>query len=299
MGAHAPTGSHSLTVGLVCTVGVGPERGGRAGNEDNYLVCRDGRIVWREGEREHVTTVAAQPTTLLAVADGMGGHEDGEIASAAAVQALSRLFLAAAPPKPEEALRHFVLDAHLRLRERLAVDGRVKMGTTLTVAWVIADRCFWVQVGDSRLYHWRRGRIVRVTRDQTRAEFARRDNRAEPQNAFNLSQNFIYGSRGLGDDRGLRLDLGIDTGSFSLQEGDRVVLCTDGLSGRVEDALIADVLDHVAEPGACAVSLMERAIAHHSDDNITVMVARVDRAFGVGAPDPDEWSEEDNTLVPL
>jgi PPM family protein phosphatase len=296
--ATPPPGSHALTVGLVCTVGIGPERGGRPGNEDNYLVCRDGKIVWREGEREQVTPVAPSAHSLIAVADGMGGHEDGEVASAAAVQAMSRLFCAELPDRPEVALREYVLDAHLRLRDRLAVAGRVKMGTTLTVAWVLGDRCYWVQVGDSRLYHWRRGRMVRVTRDQTRAEFARRDNRADPPNPLNLSQNFIYGSRGLGDDRGLRIDPGIDTGSFSLQEGDRVVLCTDGLSGRVEDAMIADVLDHVADPGAAAVSLMERAIASHSDDNITVIVARVDRAWGLAEQDPGDWGG-DNTLVPV
>jgi protein phosphatase len=297
--AQPPPGSHALSVGLVCTVGVGPDRGGRAGNEDNYLVCRGDRVVWRDGERELVTSVAPQPTSLLAVADGMGGHEDGEVASAAAVQAMSRLFVAPLPQKPEVELREYVLEAHMRLRDRLAVDGRVKMGTTLTVAWVIGDRCFWVQVGDSRLYHWRRGRLVRVTRDQTRSEFARRDNRADPANPANLSQNFIYGSRGLGDDKNIRLDAGIDTGSFSLQEGDRVVLCTDGLSGRVEDAMIADVLEHVADPGACAVSLMERAIAHHSDDNITVLVARVDRAWGVAEQDPGDWGGGDDTLVPV
>ena len=71
---------------------------------------------------------------LLAVADGMGGHDDGDLASAAAVQALSRLYLRPAPADPEATLREFLLDAHQRLRTRVSVGGKVKMGTTLTVA---------------------------------------------------------------------------------------------------------------------------------------------------------------------
>jgi protein phosphatase len=287
-----------VSLGVVCSIGIGPARGGRGRNEDNYLVCRDGRIVWREGDAERVTEVAPSGATLVAVADGMGGHEDGEIASAAAVQAMARLYLYPQPAEPEDALRDYVLDAHRRLHARVAVDGKVKMGTTLTVAWILEDRLYWAHVGDSRLYHWRRGRITRVTRDHTRAEFARRDNRGVPSHGHNLSQNFIYGSRGLGDDREVRVDRGIDTGSLSLQEGDRILLCSDGLSGAVEDALIGDALKQVADPAACVMALMERAIAHESDDNITALLLRVDRLHDPRDPDPDEWGEE-TTLVPI
>ena len=290
-------GKTRISLGLVCSIGVGAARGGRSNNEDNYLVCRDGRISWRDGDGEHRTEVAPSASSLVAVADGMGGHEDGEIASAFAVQALSRLYVRPSPEEPEDTLREFLLDAHQRLHARVAVGGKVKMGTTLTVAWVIENRLYWAHVGDSRIYHWRRGRITRVTRDQTRAEFARRDNRTEPSNPQNLSQNFIYGSRGLGNDRGLRIDRGIDTGSFSLQDGDRIVLCTDGLSSRVEDALIADAIRNVPEPAACAVTLTERAMAAQSDDNITALVMRVDRAWDPHDLDPDV-GDDDTTLVP-
>ncbi len=285
------------TVGLVCTVGVGEARGGRARNEDNYLVCRDERIRWRDGENEAV--VAAQGTTgvLLAVADGMGGHDDGDLASAAAVQALSRLYLRPLPADPEATLREFLLDAHRRLRAHVAVDGKVKMGTTLTVAWLSGERLHWAHVGDSRLYHWREGRLTRLTRDQTRGEFARRDRRSIPAHPDHLAQNFIYGSRGLGDDAGLRIDRGLDTGTLDLCPGDRLLLCSDGLCGRVEDAWIGDLLRNVPEPNACAVSLMERALAAESDDNITTMVLRVEGGHSVDL-DPDEWREE-TTIVPM
>lgn len=294
----APALQARMSLGLVCSIGVGAALGGRSENEDNYLVCRDGRIAWREGDAERLTRVAVSPGTLVAVADGMGGHEDGEIASASAVQAMSGLYLQAPPEEPEDALRAFLLDAHRRLHVRHAVGGKVKMGTTLTVAWVLGDRLYWAHVGDSRLYHWRRGRITRVTRDHTRAEFARRDLRSEPSHGHNLSQNFIYGSRGLGDDRDVRVDRGLDTGSFSLQEGDRVLLCSDGLSGAVEDAVIAESLRHVPDPASCVNALLERAIASRSDDNITALLMRVDRVHDPRDPDPEDWGEE-TTLVPI
>lgn len=283
-----------VTVGVVCSVGVGPERGGRSRNEDNYLLCRDGRIAWREGDREESRRVPDGPGVLVAVADGMGGHEDGEIASAAAVQALSRLYGRAAPADPEAGLRTFVLEAHRRIRGRIAAGGPVKMGCTLTVAWLLEDRVYWAHVGDSRLYHWRHGRLTRLTRDHTRGEFARRDGRKEPRHPNYLAQNFIYGSRGLGDDDGLRVDPGVDTGSFALAEGDRVVLCSDGLSARVEDPWIADAIANVPEPAACAVSLLERAVAALSDDNITAIVLRADQLCA-----DNEWADPETTLVPI
>lgn len=285
------------SLGVVCSVGVGPERGGRSRNEDNYLLCRDGSVVWREGEQEARLSVPVAPGVLLAVADGMGGHEDGELASAAAVQALSRLYARPLPRDPENALRQFMLDAHARIRERASASGPVKMGTTLTVAWVLGAEVYWAHVGDSRLYHWRAGRLTRLSRDHTRAEFAARDRREEPKHPQYLSQNFIYGSRGLGDDAGLRIDRGTDTGTLSLLPGDRLVLCSDGLSGRVEDAWIGAAIHHTPDPSACAVSLLERAIANMSDDNVTVLILRVDRL--PAATDSEDFDDEEITLVPV
>lgn len=283
-----------LSVGVVCSVGVGPAHGGRSRNEDNYLLCREGRVAWREGDQEVGYSIAGGPGVLAAVADGMGGHEDGELASAAAVQAMARLYHRDPPAEPEPALRAFVQEAHRRLHTRLAATGPVKMGTTLTTVWVLGHRAYWVQVGDSRLYHWRGGRLTRVTRDHTRGEFARRDRRPLPKHPDFLSQNFIYGSRGLGDDTGLRIEPGVDTGTLPLLEGDRLVLCSDGLSGRVDDVWIADVLNRVPEPAAAAVALLEKAIAHHSDDNVTILVLRADRMPGA-IDEPDD----ETTLVPL
>ncbi|MCB9797414.1 MAG: serine/threonine-protein phosphatase [Alphaproteobacteria bacterium] len=268
-------GDH-VTIGVVCTRGVGPERGGRSANEDNYLVCRNNEVRYRNGDSEvveHVRTFGI----LLAVADGMGGHEDGELASTAAVRAMSRIFRRGTPKDPELALHRFVLEAHRRLYRKVSELGPVRMGTTLTAVWLLDGKAYWCHIGDSRLYLWRDGTIRLITRDHTRAEFAERDGRVVEGDGSYLTQNFVYGSRGLGDDPTVRIDAGTDTGCLELRPRDRILLCSDGLSGPVEDHRIADAIRDTPEPQAAATSLMERALASGSDDNVTVIVARIDR----------------------
>ncbi len=288
-----------ITIGLVCSTGLETERGGRSANEDNYLICRNGEVRFRDGDLE-VVQKAKGAGVLLAVADGMGGHEDGALASQAAVQAFSLLYGKGQPQAPELALLRFVLKAHQRLHNTVAQRGSVRLGTTLSGVWILDGRLFWVHVGDSRLYFSRNHSLVRLTADHTHREFALRDQRPIPPDADRLAQSFVYGSRGLGDDAGIRIDPGRDTGSRHLRPGDCLLLCSDGLTGFVDDRRIADALREVPQPAACAEVLVERAIAHGSDDNITVMVARVDRTEGSdgsrkrGGP----LSGKGDTLVP-
>ena len=285
-------GGGRVEIGVVCSVGIGEARGGRSSNQDNYLVCRSGTIRWLGKDAEEVVDTVERPEVLLAVADGMGVHEDGEIAAAAAVQAMSRLYSRPLPATPETELAGFVHEAHTRVRERVRQNGEVNMGSTLTVAWLIGNRVYWAHVGDSRLYHLRSDRITRISRDQTREEFARRDRRPVPSHAGYLAQNFIFGSRGLGNDAALRIDPGVDTGAFTLRAGDRLLLCSDGLHGRLGDEQIGDTLSHVPRPQACAAALCDRAMAHQSDDNITAIVVRVDVQSA-------EVDRDDDTIIPL
>ena len=77
-------------IGVTCVVGIGPTRGGRATNEDNFLVAQGAETRWRDGDRSATRPRTEDGRVLIAVADGMGGHEDGEIASYGAVQALAQ-----------------------------------------------------------------------------------------------------------------------------------------------------------------------------------------------------------------
>lgn len=290
--------SYGLNIGVVCSQGIEPDRGGRARNEDNYLICRDGEARYLRADGEAIRRFHQGAGVLLAVADGMGGHRDGALASSAAVQALARLYGRGYPTAPELSLHRFVLKAHSRIRHTIAHRGRVDLGTTLTAAWILDRRAHWIHVGDSRLYHYRDGLLRQITQDHTRGEFARRDRRPPPSRPDALAQNFVYGSVGLGDDGGLRIDPGRDTGSVVLERGDRLVLCSDGLTGVVDDYGLAWALQEVPSPAACAEVLVERAVAKGSNDNITVMVVRVDRLPHAAEPSDPGDSPADDTLVP-
>jgi protein phosphatase len=264
----------SVACGAAAALGPSPDRGGRAEQEDNYLVCADGQIRFLEGGAERVVEGWGEGA-LLAVADGMGGHADGALASGAAVQALSRLWGAAPPGDPEAALRAFVLRAHARLRDLARARGSVELGTTLTVAWLRGGRMVWCQVGDSRLYLLRAGALRQLSRDHTRREFAARDQRPAPGQPDALAQAFLFGSRGLSPDQALRIDPGLDTGTVHLQPGDRVLLCSDGVWG----PLPADALQReLGGPGPCGVvaaRLLGRAVARGGTDNLSAVVAEL------------------------
>lgn len=287
-----------LSIGLVCSIGIGEERGGRGRNEDNYLVCRDGKVYWREEDHER-TGDGDGEGVLLAVCDGMGGHTDGDVASTAAARVLAKLYRPGVPRDPSRTLMKYLQESHRRLHWKARDSGGpVTMGTTVTVAWILDGSASWCQVGDSRLYLFRDGQLTQITRDQTRNEFARRDKRGEQPDGDHLAQNFIFGSRGLGDDSALRMEAVLDCGTINLQRQDRLLLCTDGIHAAVDDVSLADVLQNTPDPQAAAVALMERAIARGSTDNITAMVVRVNKV-----PEPslstEFWQEQDeDTYMP-
>jgi PPM family protein phosphatase len=262
------------TVGVVCSRGIGPERGGRARNEDNYLICKDTEIRYLDGEQERREQGGGEGV-LVAVCDGMGGHTDGDVASSAAVRVLAKLYKPGRPKDPARALLRYVKDAHHRLHWKARERGPVDMGTTLTVCWLIGNELAWSHVGDSRLYLFRDNALTQISRDHTRNEFAMRDKRTLTPDGNHLAQNFIYGSRGLGDNAQLRLEADKDGGTVTLQPGDRLLICSDGLWGQVDDPSISEVLRHTPAPQPAAVACLERAIARGSTDNITVVVISV------------------------
>ena len=287
----------AYSTGVCSSVGIGASRGGRTVNEDNYLIYADGVATLRAGDGQRQEGIPGDGL-MVAVADGMGGHAAGDVASEAAVRALTHLLMRASSPEdPEAALRGFVAAAHARLYDQAQAQKAGNMGTTLTVAWILDGIVSWVNVGDSRVYLQRGDRLQQLSCDQTRAELARRDGRPPPREPDALAQAFIFGSRGLGDDRALRLDEGKDTGSVRLQVGDRLLLCSDGVHGWLSTSGIDDALRAPGDLSQVAAGLVERAMRVGSDDNLTAVLVQVD-ALDTGEPEGGLPLDDIRTLVP-
>lgn len=281
----------SHDVGVVCVRGIGPERGGRERNEDSYLVCREGRVVWLDHD-DPVETEAEGEGLLVAVFDGMGGHEAGQEAASMAARTLAQLYRPGLPPDPARAMRRYVLASHRELHWQAREQGPVAMGTTLTAVWMLGGQVAWTHVGDSRLYLYRDGRLEQVSADHTGEEFARRDGMPVEEAGSQLVQCYIFGSRGLGDNSSLRLEPGLDAGQLEVERGDRLLLCTDGVWAPLDEGQLATLLGNALTPQEAAQNCVGRAIARGSTDNLTAMV--VDVADWGEISDATEWPEEDD-----
>lgn len=218
--------------------------------------------------------------SLLAVADGMGGHPHGDVASAAAITALTEAPAAGDPAAgdPAAALAAAVARASARLEELAAGDPELRgMGTTLTaMAWDGAGFAV-AHVGDSRAYLLRGGDLFQITRDHTMVQSLVDGGRLTPDQAANhphgstLLRALLPG----GDQRP-------DLFRQDAAPGDRYLLCSDGLSGFVPAGAIRDALAGAERPADAVARLIALADAAGGPDNITCVVADV----AEGAADP-------------
>jgi PPM family protein phosphatase len=286
----------AVSIGLVCHVGVGERHGGRRRNEDNALVCADDAVSWTGDDGQRQTVAQPGEGVLVAVCDGMGGHRDGHVAALTAAKVLAKLYQPGAPKQAMRALTNWVQESHRTLHRAASQKGPVVMGTTLTAGWIVGGHLVWVHVGDSRLYLWRAGRLFRLSSDHTRNEFARRDGRALTADGEHLAQSFIYGSRGLGNDLLLRIDKGVDSGTEILQKEDRILVCSDGVSGVLEDDRIGELLGQARSPQGAADALFEAAADAGSVDNITALVVRIDEDPG-GSFRAEEWTDDTEETI--
>ncbi|MGH2677642.1 MAG: Stp1/IreP family PP2C-type Ser/Thr phosphatase, partial [Actinomycetota bacterium] len=215
----------------------------REGNEDAYMV-RD---------------------PLFAVADGMGGHQGGEVASNLALERLQRA------SDGDSDLADVVREANRAVFEQAAQDpGLAGMGTTLTAVRVQDERLHLAHVGDSRMYLLRDGRLERITRDHTVVEQMVDQGRMTAEDAKIHPQRSIL-TRALGVDE----EVQVDETDVDVRPGDRVLLCSDGLTGMVNEDRILSILTDTPNPKAACAVLIEAANQAGGQDNITAVVLDV------------------------
>ncbi|MDR2567578.1 MAG: protein phosphatase 2C domain-containing protein [Bifidobacteriaceae bacterium] len=210
---------------------------------------------------------------LLVVADGMGGHAGGDIASSVAIAHLAPLD-EETPTSDQgaQALEAAVEAAHDELLERVEEDQELAgLGTTITTLLRTGDRLILGHIGDSRAYLLRDGKLEQVTNDHTFVQYLVDSGKLEPDQAERHPQRSLL-LRVLGD---VELSGGLDISVRKAEPGDRWLLCSDGLSGVVSQATLQRTLLEESEPENCAELLIELALRGGGPDNVTCIVADV------------------------
>ncbi|WP_283139592.1 Stp1/IreP family PP2C-type Ser/Thr phosphatase [Rhizohabitans arisaemae] len=221
----------------------------------------------REGNEDS----AYASSRLLAVADGMGGHAHGEVASSVAIAAIAALDEDSPAPDLLTAIESSVRDANRRLHEMVGRDPSLKgMGTTLTAMLWSGTRVALVHVGDSRAYLLRNGELYQITHDHTLVQSLVDDGRITAEEAATHPQRSILlraldGSGEVDPDLSLR----------EAQLADRYLLCSDGLSGVVSAETLHHVLTTTPDLEAVVRQLIDLANRGGGPDNITCVVADV------------------------
>lgn len=228
--------------------------------------ARSDRGLIREGNQD---SVYAGPR-LLAVADGMGGMAAGDVASNLAIAAMAHLDEDVPGDSLVDALRSAVEIANQNLRDAVDANPALEgMGTTLTGMLFSGTKFGMVHVGDSRAYLLRDGEFVQVTKDDTYVQMLIDEGRITEEEASVHPQRSLL----------VRVLQGSDVDpQYSVRpavNGDRYLICSDGLSGPVSDDSIASTLREYADPDQCAERLVQLALRGGGPDNVTVIVADV------------------------
>lgn len=240
-------------------------------NEDRYAVLH------------FIDESDGKPSTLAIVADGIGGHQAGEVASQITIDVLTESLTASKGTNVNEDLQAAVILAGRAVSKAAADDEALQgMGSTVAIAWVIDHHLHTVTVGDSRIYLLRDGDLRQISIDHTWVQEAINHGILTPEEARNHPNAHVL-HRHLGGDKDPqpdpRLRLSDDENDeqsqrnqgLLLNPGDQILLCSDGLTDLVEDHEILETLDS-ASPAEAVSRLVDQARSRGGHDNITVVV---------------------------
>ena len=257
----------------------------RANNEDHYLVTRMGRTFQAVSTNMPAGEVPDQVDEVaygLVVADGMGGMAAGERASQLAIRTGVDLVLNSplwTTRADEEASRQLIdqLRDYFRRVDRAVIgesmsDSHLRgMGTTLTVAYLIDASAIIVHVGDTRAYLFRKGGLRQLTKDHTMAQGLADAGAIRPDEVQNHAKRHVLINFVGGPTSGVEPEVH----NVKLEDGDVLLLCSDGLSEMVKDAQIAGALGQAVGLDASARALIELALDGGGRDNVTVVLAKI------------------------
>jgi serine/threonine protein phosphatase PrpC len=271
----APNGVHLLAS---CASDVGVARQGGA-NEDSTLIL----------QLERVHESIASPAGIFLVADGMGGHANGQLASRMAAGLIAERFVremlqpplvtekekegAQTPALDEESLLNILHGAIQDANNAICqINSRDKsdMGTTLTGFMIAGEHAYIFNVGDSRTYMLRDSKLYQITNDHSLVGQLLAGGLIEPEDVYTHPQRSqIY--RSIGD----KVNVQIDVFKQQIQPGDILLSCSDGLWEMVRDPKITDILNDAPDPQTACVRLIESANANGGDDNVSATVVFV------------------------
>jgi serine/threonine protein phosphatase PrpC len=211
---------------------------------------------------------------LYAVADGLGGHECGEVASGIAIKTVCEAMNAVPRNADVEKCEKILVEAFKRANVAVREEGRVrraKIGSTLVAAILQGRNLAVANCGDSRAYVLRTGKLVQLSRDHTVAQDLIEEKRMAPEAARATPHGNVLTSNLGGDDS----DLEIHSAKFEARPGDRILLCSDGLWGLVGDERIAEILAANADRRQAIQALVREAYDAGGKDNVTVQIVDV------------------------
>jgi protein phosphatase len=263
---HAVVAHGQITVRVVGRTDVGLVR---EHNEDNFLLAD-----LATGSRDPATFQNVPSAGLvLGVCDGMGGAAAGEVASQMAVDTILEMMSHSVPAADRDALARALVRSIEEAGERIFDAARTDrsrrgMGTTATIAALMDKTLFVGQVGDSRAYILRAGELKQVTKDQSLVnQLIEAGQLTEDEAEAFEHSNIILQALGTTE------QVSVDLTFLELRRGDRLLMCSDGLSGLVHGEVIREVMTECVDLDACSERLIELAKAGGGHDNVTVILA--------------------------
>ena len=239
---------------------------------------------------------------LFIVADGMGGQQAGEVAAEAITTVLPPMLIQRASSKQNETLHRnaeIVRETLLDLSQRLWNEGRERsmlqgMGSTIVLMWVFGQQALLAHMGDSRIYLLRQGQLSSLTQDHSVLATLLRNNAITPEDARS------HPARGkLSRYMGMEDKVGPEVQRLQIYNGDRLLLCTDGLTNMVSDEKIERLLIDNPKPETACTQLVQCANDAGGTDNITVMVIDYAMPPTIGPVEKKTNKFHKNALTPM